>query len=221
VEKISDEESAATSVSRHSAVSAEDRRVAEAALHRDIGGILPKLRRYARSLTRNAADADDLVQECMARALAKLHLWQAGTDLRAWLFRILHNQYVSQVRRTARKSPTVDWSKCAPALASAPEQIEYLEFRELERAIMSLPQQQRTAVLRISLTPGNYYEVAAACDVPVGTIRSRLARGRRALRELTGVTALRDPISERREAFATTSAGAKLTNLACDPLIVR
>lgn len=149
-----------------------------------------------------------------ARALAKIHLWEAGTDLRAWLFSILHNQYVTQGRRSTREGTSVAWSACAPALTCAPCQIDHLESRELERAIKSLPEQQRTAVLLISLTRRNYYEVAAACDVPVGTIRSRLARGRKALRALTGIAPPQPRISARREASPKSCAGAKLPNLA-------
>lgn len=187
MQEIPSGELAVTSVPlRDSAIFDGERRAAEAILHRDIEAILPKLRRYARRLTRDVVDADDLVQECLARALAKIHLWQAGTDLRAWLFSILHNQYVSQVRRSTWESTSVEWSACAPALTCAPGQIDHLEFRELERAIKSLPEQQRTAVLLISLTRRNYYEVAAACDVPVGTIRSRLARGRKTFARADG-----------------------------------
>jgi len=84
----------------------EEPGAAKAVLRRDIEANLLNLRRYARSLTRDAIAPDDLVQECIARAFAKLHLWRAGTDLRAWLFAILHNQYVSQLRRAAREGTT-------------------------------------------------------------------------------------------------------------------
>ena len=84
---------------------------AQAVLHRDIECVLPSLRRFARSLTHDAVEADDLVQECLAQALGKLQLWKVGTDLRAWLFRILHNEYVSQIRRAARQGTAVDWSE--------------------------------------------------------------------------------------------------------------
>jgi RNA polymerase sigma-70 factor, ECF subfamily len=119
----------------------EEPGAATAALHRDIEANLPNLRRYARCLTRDVAAADDLVQECVARALAKLHLWRAGTDLRAWLFTILHNRYVSQLRRATREGTTIEWSDCAAALTCAPQQIEQLELRDLERAIMSLSEE--------------------------------------------------------------------------------
>jgi RNA polymerase sigma-70 factor, ECF subfamily len=161
--------------------------VATAVLHRGIEANLPNLRRYARSLTRDAVAADDLVQECIARAFTKLHLWRAGTDLRAWLFTILHNQYVSQLRRATLEGTTVEWRSCASALTCAPRQIERLELRDLERAIMSLSEEQRTAVLLLGLTPANYKEIASACGVPVGTIRSRASRGRTALRKLMGL----------------------------------
>jgi RNA polymerase sigma-70 factor (ECF subfamily) len=170
---------------------------AQAVLHRDIECVLPSLRRYARSLTYDAIDADDLVQECLARALRKLHLWKVGTDLRAWLFSILHNEYVSQIRRAARQSTAVDWSEYESTLTCAPGQIEHLEIRDLVRALISLPEEQRTAVLMIGLGKGDYYEVASACKVPVGTIRSRLSRGRKALRAMTGMAPLQPHIANR------------------------
>ena len=164
----------------------EGRETAEAVLHRDIECVLPNLRRYARSLTHDAVDADDLVQECLARALGKVHLWKVGTDLRAWLFTILHNEYVGQIRRAARQGAAVDWIDYESTLTCAPGQIEHLEIRDLVRALTLLPEKQREAVLMISLS-GNYDEAASACKVPVGTIRSRLSRGRKALRAMTGM----------------------------------
>jgi RNA polymerase sigma-70 factor (ECF subfamily) len=167
----------------------EEPDTAQAVLHRDIECVLPNLRRYARRLTHDAVDADDLVQECLARALEKLHLWKVGTDLRAWLLRILHNEYVNQIRRAARQGTAVDWCEYESTLTCAPDQIENLEIRDLVRALKSLPEQQRTAVLMISLT-SDYYEAASACKVPVGTIRSRFSRGRKNLRALMSVAPL-------------------------------
>jgi RNA polymerase sigma-70 factor, ECF subfamily len=174
----------------------EERDTAQAVLYRDIECVLPKLRRYARSLTHDAVDADDLVQECLTRALGKLHLWKVGTDLRAWLLRILHNEYVSQIRRAARQGPAVDWREYESTLTCAPRQIEQLEIRDLVRALTSLPEEQRTAVVMISLT-SDYYEAASACRVPVGTIRSRLSRGRKTLRALMSVAPLEPHIANR------------------------
>jgi RNA polymerase sigma-70 factor, ECF subfamily len=175
----------------------EERHTAQAVLHRDIERIIPNLRRYARSLTHDAIDADDLVQECLARALGKLHLWKVGTDLRAWLLRILHNEYISQIRRDARQGPAVDWRAYESTLTCAPRQIEQLEIRDLLRALTSLPEEQRTAVVMIGLAKGDYYEVASMYKVPVGTIRSRLSRGRKTLRALMSVAPLEPHIANR------------------------
>jgi RNA polymerase sigma-70 factor (ECF subfamily) len=174
----------------------EERDTAQAVLHRDIECVLPNLRRYARSLTHDAVGADELVQECLARALGKLHLWKVGTDLRAWLFRILHNEYVSQIRRAARQGTTVGWNQYESSLTCAPDQIEHLEIRDLVRALKSLPEEQRTAVLLISLS-SDCYEAASGCKVPVGTIRSRLSRGRKTLRALMSVAPLEPHIANR------------------------
>src|SRR5271167_4221757 len=76
-------------------------------LHRSIEAEIPRLRRYARALTRDVLAADDLVQDCLARALGKLHLWQQGSDMRAWLFTILHNEHVNQVRHSVRVGAAV------------------------------------------------------------------------------------------------------------------
>jgi RNA polymerase sigma-70 factor (ECF subfamily) len=154
--------------------------------HRDIEAEIPRLRRYARALTRDIVTADDLVQDCLTRALGKLHLWQEGTDLRAWLFTILHNQYVNHIRRAVREGAAVGLSDSEPLLSRPAHQGKRLELRDLERAIANLPEEQRTVILLVGLEGMRYEEVAAVLDVPVGTIRSRLSRGREALRRLTG-----------------------------------
>jgi RNA polymerase sigma-70 factor, ECF subfamily len=154
--------------------------------YREIEAEIPRLRRYARALTRDMTAADDLVQDCLTRALGKLHLWQRGTDLRAWLFTILHNQYVNYVRRSVREGVMVGLSDTEPFLTRAPQQGQRLELRDLERAIAKLPEEQRCAILLVGLEGMRYEEVAAVLDVPVGTVRSRLSRGREALRRLMG-----------------------------------
>ena len=147
---------------------------------------IPRLRRYARALTRDVSRADDLVQSCLTRAVAKQHLWQPGTDLRAWLFTILHNQYVNDVRRLVREGNTVELGD-APQLTVQSNAIPSLELRDLERAIHKLPEEQRSVILLIGLEGMRYEEVAAVLDVPVGTVRSRLSRGRDQLRRLMGM----------------------------------
>jgi RNA polymerase sigma-70 factor (ECF subfamily) len=154
--------------------------------NRDIEAEIPRLRRYARALTRDVVTADDLVQDCLTRALGKLHLWQDGTDLRAWLFTILHNQYVNHIRRSVREGSAIGLNENEPLLSRAPQQGKRLELRDLERAIAKLPEEQRIVILLVGLEGMRYEEVAAVLDVPVGTIRSRLSRGRENLRRLTG-----------------------------------
>src|SRR5215212_2058805 len=156
-------------------------------IYRNIEAEIPRLRRYARALARDVAAADDLVQDCLARALGKLHLWQEGTDLRAWLFTILHNQYVNQVRRSVREGAAVGLSETEPLLTRAPHQGKSLELRDLERAIAKLPEEQRAVILLVGLEGMRYEEVAEVLGVPVGTIRSRLSRGRESLRRLMGI----------------------------------
>jgi RNA polymerase sigma-70 factor (ECF subfamily) len=145
---------------------------------------IPRLRRYARALTRDVARADDLVQSCLARALAKQHLWQPGTDLRAWLFTILHNQHVNDVRRSVREGVAVAIEEMAPVLSVGPRATAALELRDLEAAIAKLAPEQRQVILLVGLEGMQYEEVALILGVPVGTVRSRLSRGREQLRRL-------------------------------------
>jgi RNA polymerase sigma-70 factor, ECF subfamily len=166
---------------------------------RDIEAEIPRLRRYARALTRDAIAADDLVQDCLTRALEKLHLWRQGTDLRAWLFAVLHNQHINHLRRAAREGAAVRLNEREPLLARAPQQGGRLELRDLERAIAKLPMDQRSVILLVGLEGMSYGEVAAVLDVPVGTIRSRLSRGREALRWLTGVRCVDRPDGRAHE----------------------
>src|SRR5438105_11948290 len=147
---------------------------------------IPRLRRYARALTRDATQADDLVQSCLTRAVAKQHLWQYGTNLRAWLFTIMHNQHVNHVRRSAREGTTVELGE-GPQLMVQANAMPMLELRDLERAIGRLSAEQREVVLLVGLEGMAYEEVAAVLNVPVGTVRSRLSRGRDQLRQLLGV----------------------------------
>ena len=148
---------------------------------------IPRLRRYARALTRDAARADDLVQSCLVRAIAKEHLWEPGTDLRACLFTILHNQNVNEVRRSVREGVAVAVEDVAPVLTAVPRAGACLQLRDLERAIKLLPEEQRQVILLVGLEGMRYEEVAAVLDIPIGTVRSRLSRGREMLRRLMDI----------------------------------
>lgn len=145
---------------------------------------IPRLRRYARALTRDTTRADDLVQSCLVRAIAKEHLWQPGTDLRAWLFTILHNQNVNDVRRSVREGVAAAVEDVTPILTIAPNAGASLQLRDLERAVNLLPEEQRQVILLVGLEGMRYEEVAAVLDIPTGTVRSRLSRGREMLRRL-------------------------------------
>jgi RNA polymerase sigma-70 factor (ECF subfamily) len=155
-------------------------------LHREIEALIPRMTRYARVLTRDVVAADDLVQDCLARALSKIHLWERGTDLRAWLFTILHHQHISLTRRIARQRASIEWQKCEPGLTS-PNQTVRLELRDVERAIAKLPEEQRSVILLVGLEGMRYDAAAAVVNVPVGTVRSRVSRGRQTLRTITGL----------------------------------
>ena len=149
---------------------------------------IPRLRRYARALTRDASRADDLVQSCLLRAVAKQHLWQPGTDLRAWLFTILHNQNVNDVRRSVREGVAVPVEDVGLVLTTTANAEASLQLRDLERAIAGLPQEQRQVILLVGLEGMRYEEVATVLGIPIGTVRSRRSRGRDMLRELMDMT---------------------------------
>src|SRR5271169_2828171 len=160
--------------------------------HRLIEQEIPRLRRYARALTRKADRADDLVQDTLTRAIAKAHLWQPGTDIRAWLFTIMHNQNVNKVRRAIRDHANVDVDECAKLVATT-DPTASRQLRELERALAQMLEEQRQVVLLVGLEGMSYEDAAAILNVPIGTIRSRLSRGRDVLRKLLDMDERRTP----------------------------
>ncbi|MGH7096929.1 MAG: sigma-70 family RNA polymerase sigma factor [Stellaceae bacterium] len=170
---------------------------------------IPRLRRYARALTRDASRADDLVQSCLVRAVAKQHLWQVGTDLRAWLFTILHNQHVNDVRRAVREGVSVAVEDVAPILTVQSNAGAALQLRDLERAIAVLPEEQRQVILLVGLEGMRYEDVATILDIPIGTVRSRLSRGREMLRKLMGMNADEDAFETAEHPAAGSSAAAR------------
>jgi RNA polymerase sigma-70 factor (ECF subfamily) len=152
--------------------------------HRLIEQQIPQLRRYARALTRNRERADDLVQDTLSRALVKEQFWQPGTNLRAWLFTIMHNQNVNNVRRAVPESRMVDIEQLSPTLPATTNPTASRQMFELERALAQLPLEQRQVILLVGLEGMSYEDAAGILSVPVGTVRSRLSRGRDALRKL-------------------------------------
>jgi RNA polymerase sigma-70 factor (ECF subfamily) len=164
-------------------------------LHEQIVACMPKLRRYARGLTGNKEAADDLVQDALERAWARMGLWQRRGDLRAWLFSILHNVFIDRVRavHAAPEDPMNDEAALAPVRGT---QSDMLEVRDLGRALMRLPPEQREVLLLVAIEQMSYEEVAKAIAAPMGTVMSRLSRARERLRA----------ILEEREAVAKLKA---------------
>lgn len=151
-----------------------------------IEACIPALRRYAAALLRNRDDADDLVHDCLVRALDKLHTRRDDADVRAWLFTILHNLFVSQLRRTKARpaSESLDETHEA-AMSMRPDQESSLQWRDLIRGLNALPVEQRSVILLVSVEDLSYADAASVLGIPVGTVMSRLARGRERLRQLT------------------------------------
>lgn len=143
--------------------------------------LIPRLRRYARALVGERAAADDLVQDTLERAWSKLHLYRHGTDLRAWLFTVMHNVHVNRVRASRPTDPLEDEM---PELAQRATQGDSLLVRDLERGIAALPLAQREVLLLVALEDLSYDETARALGIPIGTVMSRLARARDKLRLL-------------------------------------
>jgi RNA polymerase sigma-70 factor, ECF subfamily len=155
--------------------------------HRLIEQQIPRLRRYARALTRNRERADDLVQDTLSRALVKEEFWQPGTNLRAWLFTIMHNQNVNNVRRDVRECGVVDMGEIPATLPATTDPTASRQMVELERALAQLPLAQRQVILLVGLEGMSYEDTAGILSLPIGTVRSRLSRGRDALRELLDI----------------------------------
>jgi len=141
--------------------------------HQDVEAAIPALRRYARALTRDAETADDLVQDTLVRALRSEHLFHGG-DVRSWLYTILTNLNRNRLRALARRPPLQAIEDNDAPEVTGPE----AGARDIERALASLVEDQRSALLLVVLEGLSYREVAQVQGVPIGTVMSRLARAR-------------------------------------------
>ena len=153
-------------------------------LHGRIIELLPKLRRFARSLARNPHDADDLLQGALERALAHLEQWQADTRLDSWLYTIVKNAWIDELRSRARREHTLADSEQADAVPD--HRGDASGTLAVDQAMESLPADQRLAVALVLIEGLPYKEAAQIIGVPMGTLTSRLARGRQALQQLLG-----------------------------------
>lgn len=140
---------------------------------------IPRLRRYARALTGDRSEADDLVQDTVERGWKKIASWQHGSDMRAWLFGIMHNLHVDHMRRPSLATEALDDDTPLPPARAA--QADSLEIRDLQSALNALPPEQREILLLVALEEMTYEEVAAALRLPLGTVMSRLSRARQKL----------------------------------------
>ena len=141
---------------------------------------IPNLRRYARALVGDRDGADDLVQDTLERAVRKFHLWRPG-DLRAWLFSIMHNVFVNQLKaRKIAPEVEIDENMIAAPIPTATS----VDVLDLQRALLCLAPEQREVLLLIALEDMTYADVSGALGIPIGTVMSRLSRGREKLRRL-------------------------------------
>ncbi|HRK64385.1 MAG TPA: sigma-70 family RNA polymerase sigma factor [Terricaulis sp.] len=162
--------------------------------------LLPSLRAFARSLARNPAQADDLVQDTLVKALANVERFEPGTNLRAWLFTILRNHYYSQLRKSKREVEDVE-GRYAARLSSRPEQDGSVDLDDFKVAFAQLAPDHREVLTLVGASGCSYEEAAQICECAVGTIKSRVNRARKKLTELLGLEE-GDPIVPNEAAMA-------------------
>ncbi len=146
---------------------------------------IPHLRRYARALMGNdVLAADDLVQDCLERALSRMHLWRKGSNLRAWLFTIMHNLYANNMRKLSNAPQFVEMEMESSILYHEEDAGQELEIRDMQQAIAKLTPDQREVLLLVTLEGLQYREVAKILGMPEGTVMSKLSRARNRLRTI-------------------------------------
>lgn len=154
---------------------------------KDLLGAIPSLRAFAMSLAQNADKADDLVQETLVKAWDKQASFQPGTNLKAWVFTILRNEFYSQMRKRGREVQDSDGVITA-RLAVHPAQQGSMDLEDFRTALETLPEDQREAIILIGASGFSYEEAAEICDCAVGTIKSRVSRARSRLQEILNVS---------------------------------
>jgi RNA polymerase sigma-70 factor (ECF subfamily) len=154
-------------------------------IHEQIVALLPRLRRFARNLTRDPHDADDIVQIALERALTRLHQWQRDARLDSWMFKIIRNAWIDEVRSRGRRDKIflAEETGVNVGVDTAGKQATLMS---VQAALQQLPEEQRMAVSLVLIEGLPYKEAAEVLEVPIGTVTSRLARGREALQSLVG-----------------------------------
>jgi RNA polymerase sigma-70 factor, ECF subfamily len=153
---------------------------------RELTAHISGLRRYAMALARNESDAEDLVQECLCRAIERVRPWREIKDIRAYLFSILHNLYIDRIVKNRHRALALPDQFVEQRLSAPPTQQETVELRELSRALDQLAPEQRQLILLVGLEGISYEATAKILDLPIGTVMSRLFRARETLRKMTG-----------------------------------
>ena len=156
------------------------------AFETDLLALLPRLRRFAIGLSGNPSDGDDLCQMTIERALANRSRWEEGTRLDSWMYRIMRNIWIDEGRRTTRSLQTFVDEEAGVAIGGDGAQEAAVELGNVDRAMQSLPPDQREAVLLVMVEGYAYKEAAEIVGCPVGTLNSRLVRGRDALMQMLG-----------------------------------
>lgn len=166
---------------------------------------IPALRRYARALVHSIADADDLVQDCLLRAIAKRDHFEPGSNLRAWMMAILHNCFIDGFRKKRRHQEVGDTQETLSRGLYTPEnQTQVIQLNDVAKAISQLPSAQRSTLLLASLEDLSYEQIAEITNVPVGTVRSRLSRARHTVMRLVNDGPAPDRGTEILPEFGTT-----------------
>ena len=191
--------------------------MAEPAFKRQLVDAIPDLRAYARSISGNIDRADDLVQETLAKAIAKRTQFVAGTNIKAWLVTILRNQYYSEGRKSRREFEDVEGYHAAK-LSDVPRQLGHLEMKEFLYALQMLPEDQREALVLIGASGFSYKEAAAILGTRVGTVKSRVSRARVELEKIFdgSVPLVKDAASPVDTAAKPSNAGPRESGNLCD-----
>ena len=151
-------------------------------MHRLIEPLIPSLRRYARALTKDRAAADDLVQDCLERAISRWHQRRADGNVRTWIFTILHNLAINRFRQTMSRGKHLPLDAAADAALGRPaSQEDQLKYSEVLDKVSQLPEEQRAVLLLVAVEDLSYAEAARVLDIPIGTVMSRLSRARERL----------------------------------------
>jgi RNA polymerase sigma factor (sigma-70 family) len=149
----------------------------------DIAGLLPRLRRFGRAITRNAEDADDLVQMAVERALMRVDQWRQGTRLDSWIFTIMKNAWIDETRSRARRNQLFVAEEEGERVGVCHTE-QQISAMEVQKAIAQLPDEQRLAIGLVLVEGLPYKDAAEVLQIPIGTLTSRLARGREALQAI-------------------------------------